>query len=114
MQFEDLHAWFESFNQIINDDVKKMKYEQTCGICNILLKQNNLTKKHPIGTIINWIKSKNDNYIGINIWFIDFYKRITDKSFLENLKNKNNKRYYDKNDIKNIIDNFAFLKQIKY
>ena len=68
MQFEDLHAWFESFNQIINDDVKKMKYEQTCGICNILLKQNNLTKKHPIGTIINWIKSKNDNYIGINIW----------------------------------------------
>lgn len=88
MQFETLHSWFTSFNEIINEENKKEKYEISMKICDLFLKKNEYAMKHPIKTITDWLKQKNKNYIDINKWFIDFYKKICDKEFLKKLKTK--------------------------
>ena len=42
MQFETLHSWFTSSNEIINEENRKEKYEISMKICDLFLKKMNI------------------------------------------------------------------------
>ena len=112
MQFETLHSWFLSFSEIINAENKKEKYNMSPQICDLFLKTNEYTTNRPIKTIINLLKEKNNNYIAINRWFINFYKKISNHEFLKKLKLKDGKQYYKKDQISNFSKKFSYLNNL--